>query len=310
MQVVYLFPGQGAQYVGMGSDVYSLAPTRFHAADQLLGEALSELMFRGPQNALTQTRNSQCAIFVHSMALLGIIQQRLPQLSPVACAGLSLGEYSALCASGRLSFEETLGLVRLRGQLMNDACESTEGTMAVVLGLSADEVEELVEEAGMPNDLWAANFNCPGQVVLSGTPAGIAKGTELAKARGAKRVMPLSVHGAFHSGLMAEAQERLAPAVHAARFQPSDIPLVMNVPGDYVFCEQTLRQNLIQQVTHAVRWEQGIRHIEAKGVDLYVEIGPSSLAAMNKRIGVSAPTITIDKVADIEKLSDALAATV
>lgn len=190
---------------------------------------------------------------------------------------------------------------------MNDACESRSGTMAVVLGLDADAVEALVKEVDMPQDLWAANFNCPGQVVISGTAKGIEAGTAAAKAKGAKRVLPLQVHGAFHSGLMKDAEERLRPHVQDAPLQASPIELVMNVPGDYVTDIQRIRDNLIQQVTHPVRWEQGIRRMCESGVELFVEIGcGKTLAGFNKRINELIPTVSIEKVADLEQLNAVL----
>lgn len=309
-KIAFIFPGQGAQYTGMGKDfVANFAEARqtFEEADDILGRKLSSIILEGPDDVLTETKNSQTGIYVTSMALLRVLQSLFPTLKPSVCSGLSLGEYTAATASGRLSFADCLPLVQYRGQFMNDACEATKGTMAVVLGLEGDVVEQMVQEVNMPHDLWAANFNCPGQVVISGTLQGIEAGSAAAKAKGAKRVLPLSVHGAFHSGLMAAAERRLAEHVHAAPFKESAISFVMNVPGDYVKEAGQIRENLIRQVTSPVRWEQGIRKMADDGVDLFIEIGcGKTLSGFNKRIGVMAPTVSIEKTEDLAALHSLL----
>lgn len=305
-KIAFLFPGQGAQYPGMGKDFFESFPIvreTFEQADDLLGRSLSTIILEGPEPVLTETKNSQTGIFVTSMALLRVIEEMFPQVKPSICAGLSLGEYTAVCASNRLTFSDCLPLVQHRGQFMNEACETTKGTMAVILGLDAATVEEMVKEVNLPNDLWAANFNCPGQIVISGTLKGIEAGSAAAKAKGAKRVLPLTVHGAFHSGLMRRAEERLTEYVKAAPLKESEISLVMNVPGNFVKDTTQIRENLIKQVTHSVRWEQGIRAIEKTGVDLFLEIGcGKTLAGFNKRIGTIAPTVSIEKVTDLKEL--------
>ncbi len=305
-KIAFIFPGQGAQYVGMGKeffDSYSLAKETFQEADDFLNRSLSTSILNGPEEELTLTKNSQSGIFVVSIALLRVLQSLFPQLHSTYCSGLSLGEYSALHATGALSFQETLKLVDKRGTFMNAACEETQGTMAVILGVEAAAVEALVAEVALPNDLWIANFNCPGQVVISGTPKGIEIGTQIAKERGAKRVLPLKVHGAFHSGLMRSAEEQLAPYVQEALLCKGRSSLVMNVPGALVKEESAIRSYLIQQVTHPVRWEQGVRWMADQGVDLFIEIGcGTTLSAFNKRIGVAAPTLTIEKLKDLETI--------
>jgi [acyl-carrier-protein] S-malonyltransferase len=306
-KIAFLFPGQGAQYVGMGKDFvenFPMAKQTLEEADDILGRKLSKIILDGPEDVLTETKNSQTAIYVISQAILRVLQKQFPQLQPSICAGLSLGEYTALTASGRLDFAQCLPLVQYRGQFMNEACETTRGTMAVILGMNGEEMETLVKELNMPHDLWAANFNCPGQVVISGTVKGIEAGSAAAKAKGAKRVLPLQVHGAFHSGLMSSAEERLAPYIQHTLLKESSVGFVMNVPGSFVKEPSQIKQNLIQQVTHPVRWEQGIRNIEKDSVDLYVEIGcGKTLTGFNKRIGVSAPTISIEKVEELDQLN-------
>lgn len=307
-QIALLFPGQGSQYPGMGRDFYdSYAIVReiFEEANDILGRNLSDIILNGPEDVLTQTKNSQTGIFVMSFALLRAVQEAFPNLKPEYTAGLSLGEYTALSAAGMLPFAECLPLVQHRGTFMNDACETTPGTMAVVLGLSADEVESIVQSVDMPNDLWAANFNCPSQVVISGTVKGIEAGTEAAKKKGAKRVLPLPVHGAFHSGLMKEAEVRLAPYIEKAPIVEGQSKLVMNVTGSSVEDISSIKNNLIHQVTHSVRWEQGIRDLMNRGVELFIEIGcGQSLSGFNKRIGVPVPTISIEKPEHLEKLAE------
>lgn len=305
----FLFPGQGAQYLGMAKGFYEQFPVAkqtFQEADDLLHRNLSKIVFEGPDEELTETRNSQAGIFVASMAILRVLQEKFPQLKPHVCAGLSLGEYTALAASGRLDFAKTLELVDKRGQYMNDACQANQGTMAVIMGLEAAAVEEMVEELQMPHDLWAANFNCPLQVVISGTMPGVEAGMIAAKKKGAKMIVPLKVHGAFHSGLMRYAEERLADHVNGAKLQDSAVGFVMNVPGDYAKDVEEIRHNLIRQVTSPVRWEHSIRSIEGQGVDEYLEIGCGKvLSGFNRRIGTKAPTSNLEHVeqlAMIEKI--------
>lgn len=306
LKVAFLFPGQGAQYVGMGKDfleTFPIARNTIEEADESLGFKLSKIVMEGPEQLLTETLNSQTGIYVISTAMLRVIRKLLPDLSPSFCSGLSLGEYTALHASDRISFIDGLSLVKYRGKCMNDACEATKGTMAVVLGLDAEAVESVVKGVNMPHDLWVANFNCPGQVVISGTTRGIEAGSAAALAKGAKRALPLQVHGAFHSGLMQSAELRLTDQILHAQIKDSPVELVMNVVGEGVRDLDKIKRNLIAQVTSSVRWEQGVRYMSSKGVDLFIEIGcGKTLAGFNKRIGVMAPTISIEKVSDLDNL--------
>ncbi|MDE3045398.1 MAG: ACP S-malonyltransferase [Verrucomicrobiota bacterium] len=298
-RVALLFPGQGAQYVGMGKDfweAFSIARETFQEADDILGEFLSKTIFEGPETELTKTRCAQTAIFVVSAALYRTLQQQMPEMQPTVCAGLSLGEYTALWASKRLSFRETLLLIQKRAELMNEACEQVRGTMAAVLG-TVDFETALKGISGV----WVANYNCPGQTVISGTEEGVQAATVALKEAGAKRVIPLQVHGAFHSGLMQSAQDALLPFLAAAPLIDSSIGLAMNAPGTIVTDLPTIRSNLQRQVTHSVRWEQGIRAMEAQGIDQYIEIGcGKTLTGFNKKIGVLAPSLSIEKTGDLE----------
>lgn len=293
-RLAFLFPGQGAQYVGMGKaffDAFPLAKETFQEADDILKENLTKIIFEGPEALLTQTKNSQLGIFVVSMAML----HNVP-LKPDVCSGLSLGEYSALAASHRLGFKETLLLVRERAILMNAACEKTSGTMAAVLGLDAAGIEAAVK--GL-NGVWVANYNAPGQTVISGTKEGIELAASVLKEHGAKRVIPLTVHGAFHSGLMQSARDGLAPFIAKAPIQDSPIDFVMNVPGNYVKDIAEIKRCLAAQVTESVRWEQGIRAM--KDVDLFIEIGcGKTLTGLNRKIGVE--TRSVEAPADLDVL--------
>ncbi len=288
----------------MGKDFFDshpIARDTFEEADELLSENLSKIIFEGPADLLTQTKNSQTAIFVASMAILRTIQLQFPELEPAVCSGLSLGEYTALCASNRLDFAGTLRLVRERARLMNEACEKNPGTMAAVLGLDAAGIQSAVK--GLEG-VWVANYNAPGQTVISGTKEGIEKAALILKEKGAKRVLPLTVHGAFHSGLMQSAQDGLAPSIEKAAILDSQVAFVMNVPGGFAKSVSEIRRNLICQVTQSVCWEQGIEAMNAFGIELYLEIGcGKTLSGLNKKMGMTAPTISIDKAADLDELA-------
>lgn len=303
-KIALLFPGQGAQYPGMGKDFvegFEVARQVFEEADAILKRKLSDVVFNGPSEALTETQNSQTGIFVTSFAMWRVLKEHLPSLAPFAAAGLSLGEYTAIAASDRLSFGETLQLVDHRSRFMDEDCQNHPGTMAIIMGLEEQDVVHLVNEINLPHDLWVANLNCPGQVVISGTIHGVEVGQNKAKELGAKRVLPISVQGAFHSGLMADARDKLKPYILQAPFKESPVQLVMNCSGEPASSLDMIRNLLTQQVTQSVRWEKGIRALDVLGVDLFIEIGcGKTLSGMNKRIGVAAPTLNLEKVSDLE----------
>jgi [acyl-carrier-protein] S-malonyltransferase len=303
-KTVFLFPGQGAQYVGMGKDFYDqfpIAKRTFEEADEILSAHFSRLIFQGPENEITLTKNSQLAIYIVSIAIWRTVTEQFPELRPDVCAGLSLGEYTALTAAGKIAFQECVPLVRSRAQFMHEASLNHPGTMQVVLGLAPEAVEEAIRN--LPK-AWVANLNCPGQVVIAGTQEALAEAASLLKEKGAKRVLSLDVSGAFHSGLMLEAQEKLAPQLNAATLLESSIEIVMNVPGNYVRSCEEIKQALLNQVTQPVLWEKGVRSIEE--VEFYYEMGPGkTLSGMNKRIGTLAPTLSVEKVTDLEEIANA-----
>jgi [acyl-carrier-protein] S-malonyltransferase len=303
----FLFPGQGAQYPGMGRDFYeafSIARQTFEEADDLLGEAFSRLIFEGSAAELTLTKRAQVAIFIVSTAILRTVKEQFPTLIPSVCAGLSLGEYTALMASDKISFAECLELVRVRALAMHEACETKAGTMQVVLGLSEEAVAEVIENLSKTHQLWIANLNCKEQVVIAGAQEDMPSAVSALKEKGAKRVLPLDVSGAFHSGLMLPAQEKLSFKIAATNVRTSPIDIVMNVPGDFVKDPQEVRRYLFEQVVSTVRWEKGVHAMMAHSIETYFEMGPGkSLSGMNKRIGVSVPTLSIEKVLDLEPLA-------
>lgn len=310
-KIAFLFPGQGAQYVGMGKDFYEACPEAqaiFNRADELLGYKFSDLIFYGPKDELTLTKNSQLAIFIVSFAIFKAVQKEMPSLTPSVCAGLSLGEYTALAASGKISFEDCLLLVKRRAEYMNDACVSHPGSMSVVLGMDEDVVEKTLKQI-TENCVKIANLNCPGQIVIAGSKEGLEAAASILKENGAKRILPLDVSGAFHSPLMKEAQERLAPFLKQVSLYETPIDLCMNTPGNFEGDLQHIRANLIKQVTEPVRWEKGIHAMKGYGVDLFIEMGcGKTLSGMNKRIGVIEPTLSIEKVTDLQEIAKEIAA--
>ena len=310
IDIAFIFPGQGAQYPKMGKDFYdhyAIARQTFQEADDVLKRNLTKVIFEGSEADLAETKNSQLAIYTMSIALLRVINNHYPTLIPKAVAGLSLGEYTALTASNKLSFADGLFLVNHRSQFMNEVCETTQGTMACVLGLNAEDVEAIATQMNDRDNLCVANYNCPGQVVISGTMKGIEWGSAAAKLKGAKRVLPLRVHGAFHSDLMARAEKNLKPYIERVPLYDSPIQLYMNVPGSAITDVELIRQYLIDQVTHSVRWEQSIRQMCKDNIRVFIEIGcGKTLVGFNKRIDDTLKTISIEHVTDLTNIEGIL----
>ena len=285
----YVFPGQGAQFVGMGKDLYdnnAEAHELFEKANEILGFRITDLMFNGTEDDLKQTKVTQPAIFLHSVLLAKSLGD---EFKPDMVAGHSLGEFSALVASGALSFEEGLKLVSKRAQAMQKACEARPSTMAAVLALTDEKVEELCAEV---DDIVApANYNCPGQVVISGTIEGIDAACEKMLAAGAKRALKLKVGGAFHSPLMQPAQEELAEAIQAAEFKTPRCPIYQNVDGKPHTDPAEIKENLVKQLTAPVRWTYAVQAMIADGADEFIELGPGSvLQGLVKKIDRSVAT--------------------
>ncbi len=271
----YVFPGQGAQFVGMGKDLYDNNPeakAMFEKANEVLGFRITDLMFEGTEEDLKQTKVTQPAIFLHSVILAKSLGE---EFKPDMVAGHSLGEFSALVAAGALSFEEGLKLVSKRAQAMQKACEIEPSTMAAVLALPNETIEEIC--AGIDAVVAPANYNCPGQVVISGSIAGIDEACEKLLAAGAKRAMKLKVGGAFHSPLMQPAQEELAEAIAAAEFQTPVCPIYQNVDALPHTDPAEIKENLIKQLTAPVRWTQDVEAMIADGADEFVELGPGAV---------------------------------
>lgn len=302
-KLAFIFPGQGSQYVGMGKDLFASSPVArmvFEEADSIMGFPLSTVCFDGPEDELRQTRTTQPAIFVHSMAVARV----LTSLRPDRVAGHSLGEYSALVVAGALSFSDGLRLVRLRGELMQRAGEEQRGTMAAVVGLDPAVVEDLCREASAAGVVQPANLNAPGQIVISGSVEGVRKGMELAKDRGAKLVRELVVSGAFHSPLMQTAGDGLRRELDRTSLHDAEIPVYANVTATPVTRASEIRELLHRQLTSPVRWEESVQAMAADGVTTYYEIGPGKvLQGLVKRIIPGATLGGFDTMKDIQTQS-------
>ena len=297
----FLFPGQGSQYIGMAKDLFEQsveAKEMIKTADDALGVHLSYIMFNGPEDELKQTEYTQPAIFLHSVVLASIIRT----LHPDAAAGHSLGEYSALVTAGSIQFYDAVKLVRLRGQAMQKAGMENPGTMAAIIGLVPSIVIECCKEASSDGVVQPANFNSPGQIVISGSIEGVKKAMEICKLKGARLVKELVVSGAFHSPLMKPAQVILKDAMESTPVYDARLPVYANVTALPVIEKEKIQNLLYEQLDSPVRWEETISNMINDGIDEFYEIGPGKvLQGLVKRINPDVKCFGIDKFSDMEK---------
>jgi [acyl-carrier-protein] S-malonyltransferase len=333
-RVAFLFPGQGSQAVGMGADIFEASPAArrvFQEVDEALGFALSQVCFAGPDEALRETINAQPAIVTVSLALLAALQETLAAqtstispswitpLTPAFTAGHSVGEYAALVASGSLTLADATRLVRERGRLMHHEGTVCPGSMAAIIALDEATLQEVCAEAtaqasahktsSHPGEgqVAIANYNAPGQIVISGEIKALNLAMELAKARGAKKVMPLAVSGAFHSPVMLPAAAGLAQAIAATQVNDAQIPLIGNIHATALTDAQAIREELAQQIASAVQWIRSVEYLAAEGVTTFIEIGPGqALTGMVKRIAKGTTMLNVSSGADLARVAGVL----
>jgi len=302
-----LFAGQGAQVVGMGKDLAEKFPSAkawFDRANAALGYDLTSICFNGPEAELTKTGHAQPGIFLVSWVAFQLLKEQVPALKFDATAGLSLGEFTALTAADAMSFEDGLRVVRQRGKFMQEACDVTKGGMAAIIGLDEAPTREVCAEAGVV----LANLNCPGQLVISGEAEKIAKACEIAKARGAKRALPLPVAGAYHSPLMASAQPKLQAELATAKISAPAVPVISNVTAQAHSAPAEISARLVEQVCASVLWETSMRALLAQGFTRFIELGPgTALSGFMKRIDKTAVMLNVTDAASLEATVKVLA---
>lgn len=305
--VVLLFSGQGAQKVGMGKDFFEAsekAREMFAAADESLGMKLSEVMFEGPADELTRTSRCQPALYLHGLVAWVLLQEKVPSLNPVAAAGLSLGEFTAHAAAGSFSLADGLELVAKRGGFMEEACEATTGAMAAMIGGDEEAVKALAADCGVD----VANFNAPGQIVLSGAVEGIDKAVAAAKEKGIRKAVKLKVAGAYHSRLMQSAQDQLAAELANADITRPGIPVVCNFGASVADDPAVIREMLEKQVTGSVRWTESVRLLVEQGHTTFIELGPGKvLAGLVGKIAKGATILSVEDLPSLDAAAEALA---
>jgi len=301
-----MFAGQGAQAVGMGQDLAAQFPSArqwFDRANTALGYDLAAVCFQGPEADLTKTEQAQPGIFLVGWVAFQLLKERVPGLKFEATAGLSLGEFTALTAAGAMSFEDGLRVVRQRGRFMQEACEATQGGMAAIIGLEEAATRQVCAETGVE----LANLNCPGQIVISGAADRMKTACDLAKARGAKRALPLPVAGAYHSALMAGAQPKLQAELARIPLATPTVPVISNVTAQPHGAPAEIAQRLVQQVTSSVRWEDSMRYLLAQGFTRFIELGPgAALSGFLKRIDKNAQALSVADGPSLETAAAAL----
>jgi [acyl-carrier-protein] S-malonyltransferase len=298
--IAYLFPGQGAQFVGMGKDLHDFYPSCkniYDKANEILGFNLAKLCFEGPAENLSRTQNSQPAILVTSIACLRAMEESSKdKVKPAFAAGLSLGEYTALYAAGAISFEDAVMLVRKRGLAMEQASQQNPGKMASVIGLSRDQVDDICKTSNTE----IANLNCPGQVVISGRKDAIENAASLAKEKGAKKAIILDVSGPFHCSLMEPASAQLKAELDKIQISMPQYPVISNVTAKEEISAEEIKDNLITQLCHSTRWEDSIRYIASNGIKDFLEIGPGKvLKGLIRRID---PTLTVHTIGTLQDI--------
>ncbi|HMJ66149.1 MAG TPA: ACP S-malonyltransferase [Candidatus Binatia bacterium] len=307
-KTVLLFAGQGAQTVGMGKDLAAQIPTVkswFDRANATLGYDLARICFEGPEAELTKTEHAQPGIFLVGWLAFELLREKVPGLEFHATAGLSLGEFTALAAAGAMSFEDGLRIVRERGRFMQEACETTQGGMAAIIGLDEAATRQVCSEEGV----YLANLNCPGQIVISGASDKLQQACELAKTRGAKRALPLIVAGAYHSPLMSSVRTKLEQALRSVRISQPKVTVVSNVTAEPHGPPAQIAQRLVEQVTASVRWEDSMRYLLAQGFTRFIELGPgTALSGFMKRIDKNAQMLNVADVPSLEATVKALTA--
>ena len=303
-KIAFIFPGQGAQACGMGQDFYEQTETGkriFDKATELMGFSMPQLCFE-ENDRLDITEYTQAAMVTASIAMMRVLEEN--GIKPDVAAGLSLGEYCALAAAGVMSDEDAIRTVRQRGILMQEAVPVGEGAMAAILALDAAAIEEVT---GAMEGVWIANYNCPGQIVIYGEKAAVEHACEKLKAAGAKRAVMLNVSGPFHSGMLADAGEKLGEVLSQVELHEPQIPYVANVTAQYVKSAAEVKELLTRQVSSSVRWQQSVEAMIADGVDTFIEIGPGkTLAGFMRKISRDVKTLNVEKLEDIGKVAEAL----